>query len=114
MQTPGRLSTNPVLMEEVADGLQSRSVETCSAVCTAGRRRDGGAGGASGTEEFRSAATHLQDGRSERASIRDGLRKSPRDNGGRRPARGRCGGAGSRRVLWLLVDAGADASSNQP
>src|SRR6266478_1218818 len=56
-----KTKNDPVPANEVADGLQSRSFETCSAVCAARRRRDSGARGASGAQEFRSAAAHLQD-----------------------------------------------------
>src|SRR5260370_36784102 len=76
-----KLRTSPDSVEEVVHVLQSRSVETRSAVCAARCRRDGGAGGASGAEEFRSAAAHLQDGRPERTSLRDGLGKSASDHG---------------------------------
>src|SRR2546430_15928360 len=73
----------PNSVEEVADGLQSRSVETRSAVCAARRRRDGGAGGARGAQEIRPAATRFPTGGIGRASRPAVLRERPPHCGGR-------------------------------
>ena len=93
--------------------MQPRSAETCSALCSAGRRGNRCPSRTGRTQEIRPAPTHLQDRRRRRTSLRRGFRESPGHHCGPRSPRSRNRRAGSWRVLWFCLYARPDASSKR-